>query len=429
MAKIADVQEVSLEKLRPYERNAKKHGPGQVEKLKASIMEFGFLTPCLIDSDYNLIAGHGRVMAAKELGIKTVPCVFIEGLTDEQRRAYILADNRLGELGEWDMELVSQEVEWLRGEGFDIDVTGFTADDILFDEIDFGLDEEPEPEPPAEAITKTGDIWQLGDHRLICGDSTRPEDLAALMQGDRADLLITDPPYNVALGVGDTPEVAKARRRRTDGLKIENDAMSAEEFEDFIFNAFSIAAGHMKEGAAYYCWYASTSQKSTQTALEKAGLPPRQILIWVKNALVLGRQDYQWRHEPCFYGWKEGAAHYFIDARSLTTIFDDLDSITRDEAIDRLKEYSATTSAIYEDRPNRSPLHPTMKPLGLFKKQIRNSSKEGDIVLDIFGGSGTTLIACEEMGRRCRIVEYDPFYATAIIRRWEEQTGRKAEKV
>ena len=415
MAKTTEMVEVALSSLKPYERNAKLHPTEQIERLKESIREFGFISPCLIDSENNIIAGHGRVEAAKSLGLKSVPCVYVEGLTDAQRRAYILADNRLTEMGGWDMDIVSQEVEWLRGEGFNIDVTGFTADDILFDEIDFGLDEDTEPEPPAEAITETGDIWQLGDHRLICGDSTRPWDLAALMQGDRADLLITDPPYNVDY------EGAAG--------KIENDSMSADEFEDFIFNAFNIAAGHMKEGAAYYCWYASISQKNVQAALEKSGLPPRQILIWVKSALVLGRQDYQWRHEPCFYGWKEGAAHYFIDARSLTTIFDDLDSITRDEAIERLKEYSATTTAIYEDKPSKSPLHPTMKPLGLFKKQIRNSSKEGDIVLDIFGGSGTTLIACEEMGRRCRIVEYDPRYATAIIQRWEEYTGCKAEKV
>lgn len=415
MAKTTEMVEVALSSLKPYERNAKLHPAEQIERLKESIREFGFISPCLIDSENNIIAGHGRVEAAKSLGLESVPCVYVEGLTDAQRRAYILADNRLTEMGGWDMDIVSQEVEWLRSEGFNIDVTGFTADDILFDEIDFGLDEEPEPEPPAEAITKTGDIWQLGHHRLICGDSTKPEDLASLMHGDRADLLITDPPYNVDY------EGAAG--------KIENDSMSADEFEDFIFNAFNIAAGHMKEGAAYYCWYASISQKNVQVALEKSGLPPRQILIWVKSALVLGRQDYQWRHEPCFYGWKEGAAHYFIDARSLTTIFDDLDSISRDEAIKRLKEYSATTSAIYEDKPIKSPLHPTMKPLGLFKKQIRNSSKDGDIVLDIFGGSGTTLIACEEMGRRCRIVEYDPRYATAIIHRWEEYTGCKAEKV
>lgn len=415
MAKTTEMVEVALSSLKPYERNAKLHPTEQIERLKESIREFGFISPCLIDSENNIIAGHGRVEAAKSLGLESVPCVYVEGLTDAQRRAYILADNRLTEMGGWDMDIVSQEVEWLRSEGFNIDVTGFTADDILFDEIDFGLDEEPEPEPPAEAITKAGDIWQLGHHRLICGDSTKPEDLASLMHGDRADLLITDPPYNVDY------EGAAG--------KIENDSMSADEFEDFIFNAFNIAAGHMKEGAAYYCWYASISQKNVQAALEKSGLPPRQILIWVKSALVLGRQDYQWRHEPCFYGWKEGAAHYFIDARSLTTIFDDLDSISRDEAIKRLKEYSATTSAIYEDKPIKSPLHPTMKPLGLFKKQIRNSSKDGDIVLDIFGGSGTTLIACEEMGRRCRIVEYDPRYATAIIHRWEEYTGCKAEKV
>lgn len=415
MAKTTAMVEVAVDSLTPYERNAKQHPAEQIEKLKASIEEFGFLSPCLIDRQGNIIAGHGRVEAAKALGMDTVPAVYIEGLTEAQRRAYIIADNRLTELGGWDMDVVGQEIAWLQDAGFNIDITGFTADDIFFDEIDVGFEEEPEPDPPAEAITETGDIWQLGEHRLIVGDSTRPEDIAALMQDDLADLLITDPPYNVDYE-------GKAG-------KIANDNMSQEEFEDFLHSAFSNAASHMKEGAAYYCWYGSKSQKSAQTALERAGLPPHQILIWVKNAFVLGRQDYQWRHEPCFYGWKDGGAHYFIDARSLTTIFDDLDNLTREEAIERLKEYSATTTAIYENRPTRSPLHPTMKPLGLFEKQIRNSSKEGDIVLDIFGGSGTALIACEEMGRRCRMVEYDPFYATVIIQRWEEQTGRKAAKI
>jgi len=242
-------------------------------------------------------------------------------------------------------------------------------------------------------------------------------------------MLITDPPYNVALGIGDSPEVAKKRMCRTDGLKIENDAMEADEFEDFLFAAFQNATNHMKPGAAYYCWYASTSQKSFQTALERADLLPHQIIIWVKQSLVLGRQDYQWRHEPCFYGWKEGAAHYFIDDRTLTTVADDLDGLTKERLLERIKELSALTTTIYEDKPTRSELHPTMKPLGLFKKQIRNSSREGETVLDLFGGSGTTLIACEEMNRKCCMMEFDPFYASAIIKRWETETGFKAERI
>lgn len=242
------------------------------------------------------------------------------------------------------------------------------------------------------------------------------------------DVLLTDPPYNVALGVGDTPEIAKKRHRRIDGLKIENDAMEADSFEAFLFDAFNNGVQAMKPGASYYCWYASTSQKSFQTALEKAGLPPHEILIWVKNSLVLGRQDYQWRHEPCFYGWKEGAAHYFIDLRSLTTVQDDLDSISREKAIERIKELSSITTAMYENKPQASAEHPTMKPLPLFEKLVRNSSRPGEIVLDLFGGSGTTLIACENLERTCYMMEFDPHYAEVILQRWEAQTGEKAVK-
>ena len=431
MAKIADVQEVSLEKLRPYERNAKKHGAGQIEKLKASILEFGFLTPCLIDSDYNLIAGHGRVMAAKELGIQTVPCVFIEGLSDEQRRAYILADNRLGELGEWDIETVSEELSDLRALNFDITLTGFNVDDILFDEFE----DEPLPvdetrdEP--EIVIRRGEIWRLGRHRLMCGDSTNAEDVAKLMGDETADLLETDPPYGVALGVGDTPEIAKKRNRKTDGLKIENDALDLSDLRAFLSSAFRNASDHMKPGAVYYCWYASTSQKTFQEALEDAGMPPHEILIWVKNSLSLGRHDYQWRHEPCFYGWRGGAGHYFIDLRSLTTVQEaDLENKEKPELVKLLRDVLDNFGTVFhEDKPNRNELHPTMKPVGLIKKQIRNSSREGEIVLDLFGGSGTTLMAAEEMNRRCFMMEYDERYASAIIRRWEKATGQEGMRI
>lgn len=427
MAKIADMQEVSLDLLKPYERNAKIHGEDQIGKLMDSIREFGFLSPCIVErGTYNLIAGHGRIEAAKRLGMETVPCVFVEDITEEQRKAYILADNRLTELGEWDAEMVSEELKALKERGFDIDLTGFDIDAIIFEDDPAEWEETETEGVPSDAITAEGDLWQLGDHRLLVGDSTDPRAVDRLMGGEIADLLITDPPYNVALGVGDTPEIAKKRRRRTDGLKIENDAMETDEFEDFLAAAFSNARDHMKAGGAFYCWYASTTQKTFQTALERVGLIPHQILIWVKQSLVLGRQDYQWRHEPCFYGWTEGAGHYFIDARSLTTVWDDLEDLTREEAIERIKRLCEATTTLYEDKPAASDLHPTMKPVGLFKKQIRNSSREGEIVLDLFGGSGTTIIACEQLGRRARVMELDPRYATAIIRRWEEETGRKA---
>lgn len=433
MAKIDGVQEVRLADLVPYERNAKQHSAEQVQKIADSIKEFGFLSPVLIDRAGNIIAGHGRVMAAKSLGMKTVPAVYIEGLTETQRRAYILADNKLTELGGWDDQLVSLELDDLKASGFDIDLTGFSIDDII-------ISEESSPEFTEEQLDdlkasgkapriKPGEVWQLGEHRLMCGDSTKAEDVAKLMNGELADLLLTDPPYNVALGVGDTPKVAKKRHRRTDGLKIENDAMSTEDFLVFLKAAFINARKHLKPGAAYYCWYASPSQKSTQEALEQSELPPHQILIWVKNAMILGRQDYQWRHEPCFYGWKEGGPHYFIDVRSFTTVSDDTEKLTREKAIEKLKELAQFSTAIYEDKPVRNDLHPTMKPVELFKKLIRNSSRPGDLVLDLFAGSGTSIIAADEMERRCYSMEYDPTYAEVIIQRWEDKTGQIAKLV
>ena len=422
MAKIDKVQEVRLDSLRPYEKNAKVHGQEQVNKIADSIREFGFLSPLLIDKDYNIIAGHGRVMAAKQLGMETVPAVFIEGLTETQRRAYILADNKLTELGGWDAVLVSSELDDLKASGFDIDLTGFSIDDIIIDEsagAEFTEDELDDLKASGkDPRIQPGEVWQLGEHRLMCGDSTKAEDVKKLMGGELADLLLTDPPYNVDYEGGTKDE-----------LKIENDNMPEAEQIDFLEAAFSNAYDVMKPGAAYYCWCASLTQKAFHIALEASGLRPRQLLIWVKSGMVLGRQDYQWRHEPCFYGWKEGGPHYFIDVRSFTTVEDDIDRITREKAIERLKQLSQFSTAIYEDKPAKSELHPTMKPVELFKKQIRNSSRPGDLVLDLFAGYGTAIIAAEEMERRCYSMEYDPHYAEVIIQRWEDKTGQIATKI
>lgn len=432
MGTIAGVQQVPIGALTPYERNAKLHSPEQVKKIADSIREFGFISPCLIDREGNVIAGHGRLLAAQELGMTEVPCVCVEGLTEAQRRAYILADNRLTELGEWDDALVLEELKQLQEERFDTGITGFDLEAIdITDDMDAEIepDEFEQIENTAQAKVHRGEIWQLGDHRLMCGDSTNRDDIIALMGGATADLLVTDPPYNVALGVGDTPEIAKKRHRRTDGLQIENDAMENCEFEDFLFAAFENAGEVMRPGAAYYCWYASTSQKSFQTALERSGMPPHQVLIWVKSSLVLGRQDYQWRHEPCFYGWKEGAGHYFIDARALTTVMDPTEDMTKEQLLQIVKDLTSITTTIYEDKPVRSEEHPTMKPLGLFKKLIRNSSRKCENVLDIFCGSGTTILAAEEMGRRAFGMELDPRFCDVIIERWEQATGGKAVQV
>ena len=418
MAKSVKLQEVAIDLLKPYERNAKMHPQDQVEKIMKSIEEFGFLTPCVIDSDYNLIAGHGRVQAAKEMGIEAVPCVFVEGLTEAQRKAYILADNRLGELGEWDMDLVSEELENLKEEGLDIDLTGFNIDDILFEDIE-DIDivpAEQETESATIPKAKRGEVWILGRHRIMCGDSTDPEDMEKLMGGGSASLLETDPPYNVAVeGKAGT---------------IENDDMPDEAFYDFLCKAFRNASSVMKEGASFYIWHADSNGLQFRSAAEASGLTIRQNLIWVKSHFTIGRQDYQWKHEPCLYGWKEGAAHYFLDIRSLNTVQEyegELLKFSKGELIDIIKNlYEDISTVWHADKPVVSELHPTMKPVSLIKKQIRNSSVEKDIVLDPFGGSGTTLIACEEMNRRCYMMEYDPHYCDVIINRWEGLTGEKA---
>lgn len=437
MAKTTKMVEVSLIKLRPYAQNAKKHPQEQIEKIQNSIQEFGFISPCLIDKENNIIAGHGRVEAARALGMETVPCVYIEGLTDEQRRAYILADNRLTELGGWDMETVSGELEELMETGFDINLTGFNIDDIIIDEIEdidtaADLDEIEDAAP----IVKAGEIWRLGDHRLMCGDSTNSDDMEQLLDGATVDLFITDPPYNVdysnkveflvEAGGYTTPEIIKKNT-----MPILNDAMDEETFISFLFDAFSGAEQAMRPGAAFYIFHSAIHDFEFISALRATNaLEVHQHLVWVKNNFVMGRQDYQWIHEPILYGWKKGAGHYFIDMRTLTTAFvRDYKDMTREEAIEALRRIMECTTVQEENNAVVNDLHPTQKPVPLIKKLIRNSSKEGDIVLDVFGGSGATLIAAEQLNRKCYLMELEPRYCDVVIRRWEEETGRKAERV
>ena len=421
MGKIADVQEVTLSKLIPYVNNAKIHSDDQVTKLASSIREFGFLNPVLIDKDFNIIAGHGRVMAAKKLEMDTIPAVFIEGLTDAQRKAYILADNRLSELSEWDTDLIAQELQALSDEGFDIDVTGFTMDDTILDLEpidDNGVGDEIKEFLKNDPITERGDIWKLGDHTLMVGDSTSLDDVEHLLGGAKADLLETDPPYNVAVS-------------NANGDTIANDDMPVEQFSEFLYNAFTCAYAVMRPGAVFYIWHADSNGLQFREACENAQLPIRQNLIWVKNHFTLGRQDYQWMHEPCLYGWKEGKGHYFSEKRNIPTIISSLDieSLSHEDLVQLLYDLREESTVMFEDRPMVDSLHPTMKPIQLIEKQIKNSSREGDNVLDLFGGSGTTLIACEHLNRHCYVMEYDPKYADVIIQRWEEETGQKAVKV
>lgn len=445
MGKAVELREVEIAALKPYERNAKQHSKEQVEKIGDSIRRLGFLSPCLIDQDMNVIAGHGRIMAAKLIGWDRVPCVFIEGLTAEERKAYILADNRLTELGEWNMDLVQQELAALADADFDISITGFDTD-LRFDDsmaqiTDDGWTED-EIHAEEEPRSRIGDIYQLGNNRLMCGDSTDPDMVAALMNGAKADLMVTDPPYNIGLGGDESgaaqsmDEMSARRKRQEDGAFLLNDNLGEKEFVEFLTKAMRNGRDALREGGAFYVWYATRTTEQFLQGMRNAGLEVKQILIWVKSHFTLGRQDYQWQHEPCLYGWKDGAAHYFLDSRKQSTVIEDqMPDLSRMKKADMealLREiYKAEmqTDVIREAKPNVSELHPTMKPLKLIARQIRNSSEPGQTVLDLFGGSGTTLIACEQMDRRCCMMEFDPHYADVIVDRWEKMTGLKALKI
>ena len=378
----------------PYERNARTHSDEQIEKIKNSIKEFGFVSPVIVDENNMILAGHGRVQAAKEAGLTEVPCRQITNLNEDQKKAYILADNKLSDMAGWDEEMLREELA-----SISLDMTDFGFDEIIEEPTELVEDDFDETEDKVEAVAKTGELYQLGEHRLLCGDSTSEEDVWHLMGEEEADLVVTDPPYNVAVQGG-----FRGNPTRTDGLRIENDNMPEEDFMDFLESAFYNASHHLKEGGAFYVWHATNAVTQFKVALENNNLQVKQELIWNKSHFVLGRQDYQWKHEPCFYGWKSGASHYFINDRTQTTVLN-------------------------YDLPKRNDLHPTMKPLDLIGYQIKNSSRPGEIVLDLFGGSGSTLMACEQLGRKCRMMEYDPHYVDVMIARWEKMTGKKAVKL
>lgn len=347
--------------------------------------------PIVIDRDNVIVAGHTRLKAARKIGLEKVPCIIADDLTPEQIKAYRLADNKTADLAEWDFSALEIELAELESD-FDMSAFGFDISD--FEDIhEITEDEAPEVDEENEPSCKTGDIWNLGKHRLMCGDSTNVSDVEKLMNGDKADLLLTDPPYNVAYE-GGTKEK----------LKIENDDMSDEEFQEFLISAFENSNIVMKDGASFYIWHSDSEGFNFRSACKNTGWKIRQCLIWVKNSIVLGRQDYQWKHEPCLYGWKDGAAHYFVDDRTQSTVWE-------------------------FNKPLRNMEHPTMKPVDLIARAINNSSRSDNIVLDIFGGSGTTLIACEQLNRKCYMMELDPKYCDVIIKRWENLTGEKAVKI
>lgn len=385
---IDQVEWMSPEDLIPYEMNAKTHPADQVRHIANSIKNFGWTQPIVVDENNVVIIGHGRLMAAKELLLEKVPVVRRDDLTEEQINACRLADNKTNE-SEWDFGKLEEELASLAIDGIDMRQFGFEVGED-FEDHSFEIQEDEVPEVQEEAVSKLGQVYQLGRHRLMCGDSTSQEDVDRLMNGEKADLLLTDPPYNVDYEGG-----------TEDRLKIKNDNMRNDEFKQFLSDAFSCANRSMKPGASFYVWHADVEVVNFRKACEENGLGVHECLIWNKNKAAFSRQDYHYKHEPCLYGWKEGAGHFWNSDRKQTTVMD-------------------------FDRPNVSDLHPTMKPVALFSYQIENSSRKNAIVLDLFGGSGTSIIACEQNNRICYTMELDPRYVDVIIKRWENLTGGKA---
>lgn len=401
MGEIKKIQTVAVDKLIPYINNAKKHSDDQVTRLASSIREFGFVNPILIDKEFNVIAGHGRLMAAKRLNMSEVPCLFIEGLSEAQRKAYILADNRLGELAEWDDELITSELEALLDLDFDIDLTGFELPED--DEEPENIQEDEIPEPPAEPTSHLGDLWLLGEHRLICGDSTDIAVIDRLMDGTKADMVFTDPPYGVAYTGGMKIENGKIESNKKKQIK--NDALDYQNLYQFLYDVYSNIKAHTKEKSALYVFYAHSRSREFLNAFYDAGLKQRSIIIWHKTSGGFGdfMAQYMNAYEPCIYG-SNGETVNWYGATNEKTVWD-------------------------IDKEKKCDLHPTMKPLELVGRAIKNSSKKSDIVLDTFGGSGSTLIACEQLGRSCYMCELDPHYVDVIIQRWENLTGEKAELI
>ena len=386
----SDMKLVAIDKLVPYANNARTHSPEQINKLRGSLREFGFINPVIIDKDCGILAGHGRVAAAKAEGMESVPCVFAEHLTEAQKKAYILADNRFALDAGWDEEMLRVEMEALQGMDFDISLTGFdeseiadlfAADDNEAQEDDF--DEEAALQ--AESFVKAGDLWLLGRHRLLCADSTNTEDVKFLMDGKKANVCITDPPYACNYTGGT-------------GMKIMNDNLKGEEFYQFLLSAFKNAYENLADGAAIYIFHSDAEKVNFYNAVVAAGFHYSTTCIWVKQSLVLGRFDYQMRHEPVIYAFKDTVKHKFYGDRKQTTVWE-------------------------FDRPSKSKLHPTTKPLPLIAYPMKNSSLVNSIVLDLFGGSGSTLMAAEQMDRTAYLMELDPVYTSAIVRRFVAYRG------
>ena len=384
-----------VQEIVPYAKNPRKNDDA-VDKVIESIKEFGFRNPLILDSSGVVIAGHTRLKAAIKLGMSEVPCIMADDLTPEKVKAYRIADNKSAEYSKWDFEALAAELDDLQKAGYDLSLTAFAQDELddILDSLepekpveDDGFDEEIDPEEIP--FTHSGDIWLLDGHRVMCGDSTKPDAVGALMNGQRADMSLTDPPYNVAY------------EGKTAGKKtIQNDDMSEEEFYSFLLSAHKNMYENMKDGAALYVFHSDSEGLNFRRAFAEAGFKLTQCCVWEKNSMVLGRQDYQWQHEPVLYGWKPTGSHQWYSDRCQTTIW-------------------------HFDKPLRSEDHPTMKPIPLVAYPIQNSSRPGDLILDLFGGSGSTLMACEQSGRKCYMMEIDPLYCDVIVRRYIKATTDK----
>ena len=425
------IEERRLQDIKPYEKNPRRNDEA-VEKVAASLREFGWQQPIVLDKDGVIIAGHTRLKAAESLGLETAPCVIAEDLTEEEVRAYRLADNKTAEFAGWDFGLLDEELAQISA--IDMEAFGF---DLTEPEDPEDIEEDDyDPEEPVKARAKTGDVFLLGDHKLVCGDSTKPEDIARLFAGVRPLLVFTDPPYGVAIGSKNKRinEVDPGRGGRVT-QDIENDTIEKEELRSLLTAAFT----NLREAADPACSYYVTAPQGGELGqmmlemMAAAGLPVRHQLVWVKNAATfsMGRLDYDYRHEPIFYTWTD--KHIFYGGFGNTVIDDTkrLEELNKEELKDlgHALQEGREQSVIYCDKPLHSVLHPTMKPVKLVARFIINSSKEGDPVADIFGGSGTTMIAAEQLNRRCYMMEMDPHYCDVIIDRWERFTGRAAEKI
>ncbi len=382
---------MDIAELLPYARNARTHSLEQIAQIAASIKEFGFLAPVVIAEDNTILCGHGRFYAAQKLGLKKIPCVKEEHLTETQRRAYIIADNKLSLNAGWDDELLAVELSELQDNSFDLSLLGFDEKEIadLFADSHNGTVEDDNYDLTAAlekaSFVEHGDIWTVGRHRLMCADATNADDVNALMSGKTANLILTDPPYGVSF-------------TSSSGLKIQNDSMKGEEFYNFLLAALKNAAEHLEKGGAAYIFHADTEGLNFRRAFIDAGFHLAGCCIWVKDSLVLGRSDYQWQHEPILYGFLQNGKHKWYSDRKQTTIWNFA-------------------------KPKRNDNHPTSKPLNLLSYPIGNSTRENAIVLDTFGGSGSTLIACEKTNRVCCMMELDEKYASVILRRYVECTG------